>query len=148
MLNKPDNLLVNLTIFLAATFLAASFCSADSNSGISTGPAVAANGADNFIYSGAALSSIPIFVPPGRLGMAPNLTLNYNSQLGDGWVGVGWTLDPGSIQRSATYGVDYTKNDYIYVKDGSSTALVNVGSNKYMAKIDDGSFMQIFFRKW
>ena len=28
-------------------------------------------------------------VPPGRSGMAPNLTLSYNSNKRNGWIGVG-----------------------------------------------------------
>ena len=50
--------------------------------------------------SGAATTSIPIEVPPGRKGMAPNLSLNYNSNSSNGWIGVGWGLDMGGIQRN------------------------------------------------
>jgi len=56
---------------------------------------------------GQATYSYPIPVPTGAGGMAPQLTLNYNSgivngQVGKdatdaGWVGLGWTLDTGQI---------------------------------------------------
>jgi hypothetical protein len=42
--------------------------------------------------SGAAVSTIPIQVPPGTAGLEPKLSLNYNSQSGNGLLGVGWSL--------------------------------------------------------
>ena len=103
--------------------------------------------ANNLIFTGATTYSLPLSVPPGRLGLTPNLTLNYNSQIGTGWLGVGWTLHLGAIQRRTTFGLDYSKNDFVYIKDGSSLDLVNFSGNEYRMKIEDGSFMRFFYNE-
>jgi len=50
-------------------------------------PGAAGVGAD-----GAATYSIPLWVPPGRAGIQPSLSVNYSSNAGNGLLGVGWTL--------------------------------------------------------
>lgn len=47
--------------------------------------------------SGAAVYSVPISIPPGIGGMAPNLSLVYNSQGDDGIAGQGWSLSGLSV---------------------------------------------------
>ena len=51
--------------------------------------------------SGALVLSLPIDIPPGRNGLQPDLTLDYNSQntAQDSIVGYGWTLSIPYIQR-------------------------------------------------
>jgi YD repeat-containing protein len=54
--------------------------------------------------------SYPLTVPPSLGGPAPNLALRYDSQWADGrtassngqasWIGAGWDLEPGYIERS------------------------------------------------
>ncbi len=80
---------------------------------------------DNTLFTGAATSRIPIDVVPGRLGMSPKLNILYNSRRGNGWLGVGFDLDAGSIQRSTKRGVTYNQTGpYVFVQNGSSTELV------------------------
>ncbi|MEW6115271.1 MAG: SpvB/TcaC N-terminal domain-containing protein [Nitrospirota bacterium] len=97
--------------------------------------------------TGAAAVSIPIEVPPGRNGIAPNIVLSYNSNLANGWVGVGWDLEMGEIQRSTKRGVDYSANEYIFLSSGTSSELVaraDWGSNYYGSKIE-GAFSKYFY---
>jgi hypothetical protein len=59
-------------------------------------------------FSGAATYSYPITLPPGPGGLQPSLALTYNSNVVDGatnrtqasWVGMGWDLTTGSIDRN------------------------------------------------
>jgi Salmonella virulence plasmid 65kDa B protein/FG-GAP-like repeat len=44
------------------------------------------------VEGGAATYRIPIEVPPGRLGMQPDLSLAYSSRNGNGIAGVGWSV--------------------------------------------------------
>jgi len=41
---------------------------------------------------GGARYTVPIDLPPGRRGVTPTLSLEYNSQQGNGLVGVGWSV--------------------------------------------------------
>ncbi len=103
---------------------------------------------DNDIYSGTMRYKIPIEVPPGRMGVSPNLVLVYNSSQRNGWLGVGWSLDVGSIQRSTRKGVNYSKNKYVFSLNGSTSELVQRtewGTDYYGAKIE-GDFAKFYFK--
>lgn len=77
--------------------------------------------------SGAAATNIPITVPPGKKGMAPNISLIYNSNSLNGWIGIGWGLNMGAIQRNTKRGVCYTCDDYVATMSDSSSELVPRG---------------------
>jgi RHS repeat-associated protein len=59
---------------------------------IETGEVGYTNGELSVSGTGGALYSIPIALPPGINNVAPNISLNYNSQSGDGYAGYGWNI--------------------------------------------------------
>ena len=103
----------------------------------------------SFSFSGGATQKIPIEVPPGRAGIAPNLALTYNSYQKNGWVGVGWDLDMGSIQRNTKKGLSYaaTSTDFLASINGSTSELVprgeEWGDGCYGSKIE-GAFFRFY----
>ena len=83
--------------------------------------------------TGAAEYRVPIQVPPGIAGMQPELALVYNSQSGNGLLGVGWALSGVSavhrcgrtiVQDGANAGVGYAWTDR-YCIDGQRLVAVS-----------------------
>jgi len=98
--------------------------------------------------SGAATYRIPIQVPPGVAGMEPKLELVYNSQGGNGLLGMGWSLSGlSAITRcprtmavdGVRGGVNYDMNDR-YCLDGQRLILVSgsygVAGSEYRTELD------------
>ncbi|OGX37530.1 MAG: hypothetical protein A3C53_04955 [Omnitrophica WOR_2 bacterium RIFCSPHIGHO2_02_FULL_68_15] len=95
------------------------------------------------LFTGRATTSIPIAVPPGRKGMQPNLALTYSSSARNGWVGVGWSLDAGYIERSTKKGVPkYDSTDtFTFMFQGVASDLVRIPDGTYRAR-DEGLFLR------
>jgi hypothetical protein len=103
--------------------------------------------------TGAAQYTIPIAVPPGTAGMAPNLSLVYNSQGGNGLLGVGWSLSGLSaitrcpktlIQDGVKTGVNLDAND-VYCLDGRRLVAISgtYGANGTQYRTERDGFSQI-----
>ena len=81
-------------MYSPAKLLGAAIGSADSN------PVGSLPGRLTASDTGAAVYSMPIPVPAGRRGLQPNLSLNYSSNSGPGWLGAGFSLSGfSSVQR-------------------------------------------------
>lgn len=82
---------------------------------------------------GSASYTIPVVIPPGTRGMQPKLTLTYDSQAGNGFLGHGWSLGGLSVihRCGATIlldgfkgGVKYDANDK-FCLDGERLVVVD-----------------------
>ncbi|MEX2204943.1 MAG: SpvB/TcaC N-terminal domain-containing protein, partial [Myxococcota bacterium] len=71
-------------------------------------------------FTGESTFALPIVVPQGTGGMSPSLALSYSSgNSSDSWVGYGWSLGIGSVQRSSKNGVPKYDDDLdTFVLDG------------------------------
>lgn len=111
------------------------------------------------LFTGSFTNEVPIQLPPARQKSEPSVALTYNSARGNGWIGVGWTLDPGYIQRRIDNGVpiswsnpgaspdlsyDDTKG-FEFFFQGAASKLVPTGNpNEYAAEIESG-FLRFTF---
>ncbi|MFG2985099.1 RHS repeat-associated core domain-containing protein [Streptomyces sp. NPDC048258] len=124
---------------------------------------------DVSLASGAFTYSVPIEVPAPPMGIAPDLALSYNSQEVDGrtsasnnqasWVGMGWDLNVGAIERKykncaddghATFGdlcwdspnssADPNGAVYTIQMDGIASELIqdSTGTGSFRIKDDPG----------
>lgn len=95
--------------------------------------------------SGSATYSVPVLTAPGIAGVAPQVSLNYSSQGGNGIVGQGWTLGGlSAISRcrqtqeteGATFPIKLNANDR-FCLDGQKLIEVSGGTNpEYRTEID------------
>ncbi len=111
------------------------------------------DGTFNVSATGAANYSIPIDVPPGIAGMQPNLALVYNSQGGNGLLGLGWSLSGlSSITRTGTtiyndgnkQGIKFNSEDR-FALDGNRLISVNggYGENNTEYRTENETFSKI-----
>ena len=54
--------------------------------------------------TGDAKISYPLNIPAGRRGMTPNVSLNYSSEGGSGWLGLGWGIATPAITLDTRWG--------------------------------------------
>ncbi|HZC27936.1 MAG TPA: SpvB/TcaC N-terminal domain-containing protein, partial [Actinopolymorphaceae bacterium] len=83
--------------------------------------------------------SLPLSVPAGRAGVQPDLTLSYSSYNSEGWVGLGWSLDPGSVGIDTRYGAPRylsDKESETYTLDGDELSPTAVRSTLLDRQVD------------
>lgn len=76
--------------------------------------------------------------------MQPELSLQYNSSAGNGWLGQGWDLSVGAIQRSTKDGrpsYNDQSDTFLFISKGQSQELVRIPDGSYRAKIE-GAFQK------
>ena len=99
-------------------------------------------------FSGAASYNLGLDIPAGRNGMQPSLNLFYNShdRSNDSWVGQGWNLDFGYIQRSTKHGTNnlYNSNEFTLSLGGSSAELIEVDEAGHLyAPKEESNYLKI-----
>jgi RHS repeat-associated protein len=92
------------------------------------------------LYSGTGNFSIPLSVPPGHNGIAPDLTLTYSTGHGDGPFGHGWDIWAMGVSRSTLgglprYDVDPEAPPDRFVLSGAEE-LVSVGDGRFRPRTD------------
>ncbi len=110
-------------------------------SGSGTGTAGGEGGVNSIM--GAFAYSYPLQVPPGRGGLAPSLALNYSSFNGNGWLGTGWSLSVGSIERSTKDGAPAYNDDDTFVITIKGTAITLVRETGEYRLKDEGLFLRV-----
>ena len=106
------------------------------------------------VSGGQASYHIPIDLPPGRNGVQPSVSLSYNSQSGNGVLGVGWSLNAGSsisrcgatfAQDGFTRAVTFNASTDRLCLDGQRLIAINgtygTGNTEYRTEMD--SFVKV-----
>jgi RHS repeat-associated protein len=101
-------------------------------------------------FTGAATYSFPIQVPTGPGGLQPSLSLNYSSGVVDNasgysqasWVGMGWSLDTGYIQRNMHGSMTWLEDDTFSLNANGVGGMMLVGTDGYYHTTDE-SFWRI-----
>ncbi len=105
-------------------------------------------------FTGAGTYSQTLWTPSGPAGFQPDLTLSYNSQVIDegsaytqaSWVGMGWSLDFGSITRNMHGTNSNTDDDTFNISAGGVSGLllpVSVNGNVTTFNTADQSFLKV-----
>src|SRR5690606_37066393 len=84
------------------------------------------------LATGSVRYGVPLLVPAGSAGVQPELALHYDSGQGNGPLGIGWSLDVGSIQRQTDRGVPTYGAEDRFLFDGQE--LVPLGGGAYRLK--------------
>lgn len=91
-----------------------------------------ANDASVSSFTGQVSYEIPITLPGGPGGLAPKLALGYSGALGNGPLGIGWSIGQVEVRRSQRLGVpSYTDSDELELVGLGGPTLVAIGNGQY-----------------
>jgi RHS repeat-associated protein len=93
------------------------------------------------LFTGTGNFSVPIALPPGRRGLAPQLSLTYSTGNGNGAFGLGWALSLPGVARKTSRGVPRYRDDDTFVLSGAED-LVPVEAGVYRPRTE-GLFARI-----
>ena len=83
-------------------------------------------------FLGQVSHQVPIELPGGWGGLAPELALVYSGALGNGPLGIGWGLPVARIQRALRLGVPrFDDTDELEIQGIASGRLVSIGGGEY-----------------
>lgn len=143
---------VSLAAAFAAVLFLASASAATAPTGANTGDGSTpftglAQAPEANLFAGAATTSIPIDVPPGRGGLTPSLTLTYTSTGRQSPYGFGWDLPLGTIQRCLKHGVPSCsdprhRNDFVLTLP-TGTVECTLEPQGYCRPLIEESFLDI-----
>lgn len=86
-------------------------------------------------FTGQVSYEVPIELPGGPGGLSPHLALSYNGALGNGPLGIGWSLGQVQVRRSLRLGVpSYTASDELELVGLPGQTLVALGNGQYRAE--------------
>src|SRR5689334_9873673 len=86
-------------------------------------------------FTGQVTYSIPVELPGGPGGLAPSLALHYDGALGNGPLGIGWSLGRVGVRRSLRLGVpSYSDADELELFGLAGATLVAIGNGQFRAE--------------
>jgi hypothetical protein len=97
--------------------------------------------------TGQAYYPIPIEVPPGRKNLQPEINIEYSSSNPNGYLGMGWGLNLGYIERLTRLGVPKYNNEdkfYISFREFRSELEINPEKGTYWLK-ESPSYLKLIF---
>ena len=105
--------------------------------------------------NGTASLSYSLEMPPARNGMAPNLTIQYSSDAGSGWLGEGWNMVTSAITVDTRWGVPRYNPQFeteTYLLDGQMLLEEEIGlahrnPNQSRKSGDENSGVRFYPRK-
>jgi hypothetical protein len=101
--------------------------------------------------NGAASLSVPIATSPGRAGFGPQLSLTYDSALGCGPFGLGWSLSVAAITRRTDRGLplyDDKAHTDIFLLSGAEDLVLVIEDGEHAARPTPRTLNGVAYEVW